>query len=73
MDTVKEAKPRMGAIASDKSADKSKHYCYSVDLRSVKNLNIEHTIKCFCRYENFSFFLVLCILYLSFSRHAKYD
>ena len=56
MDIVKEAKPRMGAIASEKSADKSKHYCYSVDLRSVKNLNIEHTIKCFCRYEIFSFF-----------------
>ena len=30
-------------------AAKSKHYCYSVDLRSVKNLDIENPIRCFCR------------------------
>ena len=25
------------------------HYCYSIDLRSVKNLDIDHPINCFCR------------------------
>ena len=32
-----------------KSSAKSRHYCYSVDLRSVKNLDIEHNIRCYCR------------------------
>eukprot|EP00112_Aurelia_sp_Birch-Aquarium-sp1_P009678 Seg2106.2 transcript_id=Seg2106.2/GoldUCD/mRNA.D3Y31 product="Centrosomal protein of 120 kDa" protein_id=Seg2106.2/GoldUCD/D3Y31 len=27
------------------------HYCYSIDLRSVNNLEIDHPINCFCRYS----------------------
>lgn len=51
-----------------KLAEKSKHYCYSVDLRSVKNLDIEQPIRCFCRWEEFVIGSILA-LRLSARKH----
>eukprot|EP00795_Rhopilema_esculentum_P005989 gene5989-11355_t len=38
------------AGAKLKVNEKSNHYCFSIDLRSIKNLDVERPVNCFCRY-----------------------
>ena len=49
VDASTNMKKETGLPTNAKSSVKSRHYCYSVDLRSVKNLEIEHNIRCYCR------------------------
>ena len=37
------------AGAKLKVNEKSNHYCFSIDLRSIKNLDVERPVNCFCR------------------------
>jgi len=51
VDASTNTKKETGLPTKAKSSVKSRHYCYSVDLRSVKNLEIERNIRCYCRYS----------------------
>ena len=55
VDRNKDTKQTIHQKSSPKSSTTAKHYCYSVDLRSLKNLDTERTIRCFCRWGIFVF------------------
>ena len=61
VDTNEDAQLKTEQKPSPKSAAIAKHYCYSVDLRSVKNLDTERTIRCFCRWGMLVLFFLLIL------------